>query len=92
VSTYWIDRALSQVRRMIASGETGPFQGGNATTLALMDGRVVATSDYELFDDEAMEVEAFEEVLLAWRTEVLRVREAERPIIPETYRRNPYPD
>lgn len=91
VSTYWIDRALSQVHRMVAAGESGPFQGGNTTTLSVVGGRVVATSDYDLFDEESMTVEDFEHVLSSWRVEVLRVRQAERPSIPETYRRVPYP-
>lgn len=91
VSTYWIDRALSQVRRMVAAAESGPFQGGNTTTLSVVGGRIVATSDYDLFDEESMPVDDFEQILSSWRVEVLRVREAERPSIPETYRRNPYP-
>ena len=91
VSTYWIDRALAETERMSAAGLTGSFQGGNTTSLALEGGQVRACSDYELFDDEAMPIEVFTEVLLAWRAEVLRVREVERPEIPETYRRNPYP-
>ncbi|WP_149203583.1 hypothetical protein [Actinotalea subterranea] len=91
VSTYWIDRALSQVRRMVTAGETGPFQGGNATALSVVEGQVVASSDYDMFDPEVMTVAAFEEVLQAWRDEVVRVRDKERPQIPETYRRNPYP-
>lgn len=91
VSTYWIDRALTQVRRMVNAGETGPIQGGNATTLSVVGGEVVASSDYDTFEPESMTVEAFEEVLRAWRDEVVRVRDEERPQIPETYRRNPYP-
>ncbi|WP_223305273.1 hypothetical protein [Cellulomonas sp. B6] len=91
VSTHWIDRALTQVRRMVAAGETGPFQGGNATTLSVVEGQVVANSDYDMFDPEAMTIEAFEEVLRAWRDAVVRVRDEESPPIPETYRRNPYP-
>ncbi|TQL02492.1 hypothetical protein [Cellulomonas sp. SLBN-39] len=92
VSTYWIDRALARVRQMVASGETGPFQGGNATTLSLIEGRVVASSDYELFDPEAMSGEMFADILQAWRGEVVRVRDEECPRIPDTYRGNPYPD
>jgi hypothetical protein len=42
VSTYWIDRALAQVQRMSQLGQSGPFQGGNAATLAVVDGKVVA--------------------------------------------------
>jgi hypothetical protein len=91
VSTYWIDRALSQVRRMVAAAESGPFQGGNTTTLSVVGGRVVASSDYDLFDEESMTVEDFEQVLSSWRAEVVRVWEADRPSIPETYRRVPYP-
>ena len=91
VSTYWIDRALAQVQRMSQLGESGPFQGGNEATLAVVDGKVVASSDYDLFDDEVMSIEAFERVLMAWRDEVQRVAATERPVIPETYRRNPYP-
>jgi hypothetical protein len=91
VSTYWIDRALTRVRRMVTAGEIGPLQGGNATTLSVVEGQVVASSDYDMFDPEAMTIAAFGEVLRAWRYEVVRVRDEERTRIPETYRRNPYP-
>lgn len=91
VSTYWIDRALEQVRQMITSGRSGPFQGGNAATLSLVDGQVEASSDYELFDSTQLPIATFEAILLAWRAEVVRVRDTEAPPIPETYRRAPYP-
>ncbi len=76
---------------MRTTGATGPIQGGNATTLTFDGDRVRASSDYELFDDQVMDVDSFVEVLTTWRDEVLRVLELETPAIPETYRRNPYP-
>lgn len=91
VSTYWIDRVQGEIERMKSAHLTGPFQGGNATTLVLDNGQVRACSDYETFEDEVMTVESFIEVLSLWRAEVVRVRESETPEIPETYRRNPYP-
>jgi hypothetical protein len=66
-------------------------QGGNATTLILRGSDVIAASDYELFDDERMPVDDFLGVLLAWRSEVLDVRDTQHHQIPQTYRRNPYP-
>jgi len=91
VSTYWIDRVQGEIERMKSAHLTGPFQGGNATTLVLDNGQVRACSDYETFEDEVMTVESFIEVMSLWRAEVVRVRESETPEIPETYRRNPYP-
>lgn len=92
LSTYWIDRAMREVRRMHEDHRDGPVQGGNATTLLVSGSRVIATSDYELFDDEEMSVDAFLDVLRQWRAEVIGVRDREQPQIPETYRRNPYPN
>ena len=92
LSTYWIDRALRVTRQMVDSGDGGIVQGGNAASILVRAGQVVAVSDYELFDDEVMTPAEFEAVLQEWRVEVLRVREAESPNIPETYRRVPYPD
>lgn len=77
---------------MVEAGQSGIVQGGNEASIVVKDGQVTATSDYELFDDESMAVGDFEGVLETWRRELIRVREAERPEIPETYRRNPYPD
>lgn len=91
LSTYWIDRAISEIRRRQESGVGGAVQSGNATTLSLRGSQVIARSDYDLSDDECMPVEDFFDVLRAWRSEILKVRQTERPQIPETYRRNPYP-
>jgi hypothetical protein len=91
ISTYWIDRTLASVLRMISTGESGSLQGGNATRLAVAGGQVVASSDYEAFDDEVLPAQDFERVLRAWRNEVVRVRSAEEPFIPDTYR-HPYSD
>jgi hypothetical protein len=87
LSTYWIDRALRVVRSMSEAGQSGLVQGGNAASVVIKDGQVIARSDYEMFDDEAMPVGDFEGVLEIWRRQVVRVREVERPLIPETYRR-----
>lgn len=92
VSTYWIDRAERVMQRMLERGESGVIQGGNAATLLLQGGMIVATSDYELFDDEEMAPSEFRRVLAEWRAEVTRVRDSESPVIEETYRRVPYPD
>lgn len=92
LSTYWIDRAIRLVREMADGNASGLVQGGNAASILIRNGAVMATSDYELFEDESMPVGDFEAVLKAWRREIIRVRDAEGPIIPETYRRNPYPD
>jgi hypothetical protein len=92
LSTYWIDRAIREVQRMQEDREDGPVQGGNATTLLLDGSRVIATSDYELFDDEEMSVDAFLDILRKWRAEVMVVRDRDQPPIPATYRRNPYPN
>jgi SAM-dependent methyltransferase len=92
LSTYWIDRAICELRRRHERGDDGMVQGGNATTLIPQGSDVVAASDYELFDDECMPVNDFLDVLLAWRSEVLKVRDAEHLQIPQTYRRNPYPE
>jgi hypothetical protein len=91
LSTYWMDRAISEIQRRQESGGDGAVQSGNATTLILRGSQVIATSDYDLFDDECMPVDDFLDILRAWRSEVLKVRETEHPHIPETYRRNPYP-
>lgn len=88
LSTYWIDRAI----RKCEDGNNGPVQGGNTTTLVLRGSEVVATSDYELFDDESMSVHDFLDILRQWRAEVISVKDRDRPQIPETYRRGPYPD
>jgi hypothetical protein len=88
LSTYWIDRAI----RRCEDGADGPIQGGNAASLLLRGSRVVATSDYELFDDESMPVAEFLDILRQWRAEVIAVRDSERPQISETYRRNPCPN
>ena len=90
VSTYWIDRAEQVMRQMLERGESGVIQGGNSTTLLLRDGKVVARSDYELFDEEQMDPVDFSHVLAEWRAEIIRVRDGEAPVIAETYRRNPY--
>jgi hypothetical protein len=92
VSTYWIDRAERIMRQLLQQGHSGVIQGGNATTLLVRDSKIVATSDYELFDDEQMDPKAFHEILAAWRDEVAHVRETESPVIEQTYRRVPYPD
>jgi hypothetical protein len=91
LSTYWIDRATREVLRRRETGDDGPVQSGNATTLMLSGSMVIATSDYELFDDESMSVDEFLDILNQWRGEVIAVRDSEHPQIPETYRRNPYP-
>ena len=92
LSTYWIDRALRVTRELVDTGRSGLVQGGNAASIVVRDGQVVAVSDYDMFDDETMELPDFEQVLTEWRDEVVRVRDLESPEIPETYRRNPYPD
>jgi hypothetical protein len=91
LSTYWIDRAIREVQRRQERDEDGIVQGGNATTLLLHGSNVIAASDYDLFDDVHMPIKDFLTVLIAWRSEVLEVRDAEHPQIPQTYRRNPYP-
>lgn len=90
LSTYWMDRAIREVQRMRENHEDGPVQSGNTTTLLLSGSRVIATSIYDLFDDEAMSVDAFLDILRKWRAEVIVVRDREHPRVPETYRRNPY--
>ena len=47
LSTYWIDRATREVLRRRETGDDGPVQSGNATTLILSGSMVIATSDYE---------------------------------------------
>lgn len=91
LSTYWIDRATREVLRRRETGDDGPVQSGNTTTLILSGSMVIATSDYELFDDESMSVDEFLDILNQWRGELIAVRDSEHPQIPETYRRNPYP-
>jgi len=91
LSTYWIDRATRELLQRRETGDDGPVQSGNATTLILSGSTVIATSDYELFDDESMSVDDFLDILNQWRGEVIAVRDSEHPQIPETYRRNPYP-
>ena len=71
---------------------TGRYKVANATTLVLSGSQVLAKSDYELFDDESMPVVNFLDILRRWRAEVVAVRDSERPQIPETYRRKPYPN
>jgi hypothetical protein len=90
LSTYWIDRAMNEIRRRQERQDDGAIQGGNATTLVLNGSRVIASSDYDLFEDESMSVDNFLDVLRQWRSEVIRVRDEEQPQIPGTYRRNPY--
>ena len=92
LSTYWIDRAIREVSRMHEAHVGGPVQSGNATTLLVSGSRAIATSDYELFDDEEMSVDTFLDLLRQWRAEIIVVRDREQPQIPETYRRNPYPN
>ncbi len=91
LSTYWVDRAIDEIRRRRAHREDGAIQGGNSTTLVLSGSQVVARSDYELFDDEVMPVDDFVDVLQRWRSQIIAVRHTEQPLIPDTYRRNPYP-
>jgi hypothetical protein len=71
LSTYWIDRARREVLRRREAGDDGPVQSGNATTLVLSGSTVIATSDYELFDDEPMSVDEFLDILRQWRDEVI---------------------
>jgi hypothetical protein len=70
-STYWIDRALLAVDEGI--GEQ-PFLWGNGTELRLTGDQVVAHSQYEAFEDKAMPVADFIQLLKAWRVAVLDTR------------------
>ena len=86
LSTYWIDHALSALHSQAAEGQA--LTSGNATEIVMSGGRVVARSLYDLFDEEAMDSDAFERLLVEWRAEVTAHRNEFH--IEETYRRNGY--
>jgi len=89
-STYWIDRALEQVRRHRGRTEAVCFQAGNESSLWITGESVRAHSDYELFEDEVMSIDDFVSLLTRWREQVISAR-AHAPFVFETaYRRNPY--
>ena len=65
LSTYWIDRTLDALQA--ASGPRTVIASGNASELVLDEGKVVARSQYEVWDDERMDSDEFEAGLRAWR-------------------------
>jgi hypothetical protein len=65
LSNYWIDRTMDA---LVAAKELGArLASGNATSLILGDGLVIAHSDYDLWEDESMPIPDFEAGMNAWR-------------------------
>jgi hypothetical protein len=91
-STYWIDRALREVERHRGDSGVVQLQSGNLTSLWILGDKVVARSDYELFDEEVMPADEFLAVLREWRSAVITAQDTAPAHFAETYRRNPYPD
>ena len=72
-SAYWIDHALAALRPPLAQAAETVIAEGNATQLLRRADVVVARSLYEMWDDQAMPVHEFVQLLTTWRTEVLPI-------------------
>ena len=92
LSTFWIDSTLGRLRSMREGQTLGPIASGNAYSLILDGDDVVASFDYGDEDDqERLAVDDVIELLTGWREAVVATQVHERRIVPETYRRNPWP-
>lgn len=91
LSTYWIDSTLNRLRTMRQSGETGPIASGNAYSLVLVGDEVQAVFDYGDDSVERLPADEVDQLLVAWREHVVKAQRHERRVVPETYRRNPWP-
>jgi hypothetical protein len=91
LSTYWIDNTLNRLRRMRQSGEMGPIASGNAYSLVLVGDEVQAVFDYGDDSVERLPADEVDRLLVAWREHVVKAQQHERRVVPETYRRNPWP-
>ena len=70
-SVFWIDRALAALERSPRGGTETVVAEGNAHQLLRRGDEVVARSLYELWDDQAMPLREFVQVLTTWRNLVL---------------------
>jgi hypothetical protein len=93
LSTYWIDRTLGRLNALQNEGHTGPIAAGNAWSILLDGDGVQAVFDYgdPNEDVELMSTEDFRAILEGWRAAVVAAQSHETRIVPETYRRNPWP-
>jgi hypothetical protein len=93
LSTYWIDQTLDRLRAFSQQGNHGLIASGNAYSLTFDGDGVQAVFDYgEANEDvELMSVEDFVDVLDRWRAAVVAAQAYETRVVPETYRRNPWP-
>jgi hypothetical protein len=73
-STYWLDRAITQLVERLKDGGSEPFASGNVTYLQVRDQQVEARYDFDPEDSDSVDAvpaDDFLTLLRAWRKRVL---------------------
>jgi hypothetical protein len=93
LSTYWLDQTLERLAALQARNQAGAIAGGNAYSLVFDGDGVKAVFDYGDPNEEVelMSTDDFTSILKRWRAVVLAAQAHETRLVPETYRRNPWP-